>query len=217
MKRKVLTTILVIFLFISCGQAEKEAEIKRIHLEQVQVGKSLIRTELNNSIDVLKKALSESKRELVEIKKFQIGRYRSTREKQIREQKKVISQIETKISKVEKEISFLHLNQTFPFQDSPIQLVQHLFTAAQIEDFNSFRFLCDPYGTSDSNALQTCMIFIFMNEDTFIRDYKMGRIIGEPIISNDQAIVEIAFGASANRLKKIHLVKRMNKWYIKSL
>jgi hypothetical protein len=41
--------------------------------------------------------------------------------------------------------------------------------------------------------------------------------MSEPKIENDRAEVEIAYGPNSDKLEKINLVKRMDKWYIVSI
>ena len=77
--------------------------------------------------------------------------------------------------------------------------------------------MCDPYGEHDADAKSVCLVEMQPSEIQlqFIQNFENGRIIGEPIIQGESANVEIAFGPSTSRLETIHLIKRMDKWYLK--
>jgi hypothetical protein len=47
--------------------------------------------------------------------------------------------------------------------------------------------------------------------------FKNGRIIGEPVITENTAKIEFAYGLSSNKLEKMGMIKRNNLWYLLSL
>ena len=237
MKINYILTIGLIVLTISCGKSKKEIEQEkaqieleqkalaeqkekeRIHLEKIEVGKSKLKMDLTNELDRLKKMLVQEKNNLTEINKFQLGRSSSTKEKQLAEQNKKINQLNVYIRKLEKEISLTNLRETFDFQDTPERLVNYIFQSAKSRDFSKLRNICDPYGENDGDARGICLVEMQPTEmqNQFVVAFENGRIMGEPKIENETAEIEIAFGPSSNRLEKINLVKRMDKWYIGSL
>lgn len=236
MKLKYLLILTLFTITISCGESTREmeqrkAEIEnakkataeakekeRIHLEKIEVGKSKLKIELNNEIDRLKQRLKDANDKYNEINKFQFGRSNSTKQNQLIEQSKTVNYISTYISKLENQVSLINLRESFEFQNSPEAVVKHVFQAAQSKDFKKLRHLCDPYGENDKDVGIFRLIEMAPEDiqNEFIDEFQNGRIIGEPIIENEKAIVEIAFGPSSNKLEKVNLVKRMDKWYLSS-
>lgn len=237
MKKNYILIIGLLLITISCGKSKKEIEQEkakieiqqkvlaekkeqeRIHLEKIEVGKSILKTHFSNELERLKIVLKEQEKKLAEIKEFHFGRASSTKEKQLNEQNIRIGQIQSYISKIEKEISLTNLRETFDFQDSPKGVINYLFESAKNNDFEKLRHLCDPYGENDGESRGICFIATQPSEmqNHFVESFKNGRIMSEPKIENDRAEVEIAFGPRSDRLEKINLVKRLDKWYIASL
>ncbi len=215
MKTRSLILVTLLAILISCGNSKEE---QRIHLEKIEVGKELTKIELNNELDRAKKLLDEAEKELDRIKQFQIGRSVETREKQISQQNSQIRIIQQYISSIEKEISLIPLNQTFEFQDSPKALVNYIFSAASSRNFSQLRYLCDPYGEHDSDTNGICRVEMSMKETQkqFISTFQNGRIMGKPLVYGIHADIEIAIGSNSDRLEKITLVKREDKWYLSS-
>ena len=236
MKINYILTIGIIFLTISCGKSKKEIEQEkaqielkqkalaeqkekeRIHLEKIEVGKAKLKMELTKELDRLKNLLEQEKNKLVEINQFHLGRTNSTKQSQLNEQNIKIQRISNYISKIEKEITLTNLRETFEFQNTPEGVIKYIFDAAKTKDFTKLRNLCDPYGENDGDTRSICLVEMqpIEMQNRFIESFKNGRIIGDPKIENDIAEIEIAFGPSSNRLEKIKLIKRMDKWYIGS-
>ncbi|MAY22907.1 MAG: hypothetical protein CMC74_09020 [Flavobacteriaceae bacterium] len=206
--------ILLIAITLSCGNSKEQ---EQLHLQKVEVGKSRLKTDLTNHLEELKEQLNLEKRELNQIKEFQFGRSSSTKAEQLQAQNKIIGELTQYISKVEEEIALTNLRETFDFQDTPEGLINYIFQAAKTREFNKLRNLCDPYGEHDADAKSVCLVEMQPSEIQlqFIQNFENGRIIGEPIIQGESANVEIAFGPSTSRLETIHLIKRMDKWYLK--
>ncbi|MBJ6369469.1 hypothetical protein [Snuella sedimenti] len=236
MKINYILTIGLIILTISCGKSKKEIEQEkaqieleqkalaerkekeRIHLEKIEVGKSKLKMELTNELDRLKKMLVQEKNNLNEINKFQLGRLSSTKEKQLTEQNQKINILNDYIRKLEKEISLTSLRETFDFQDTPEGVVNYIFQSAKSKDFSKLRNLCDPYGENDADTRRICLVEMQPTEmqNRFVESFENGRIMGNPKIENETAEIEIAFGQYSDKLEKIKLIKRMDKWYIGS-
>ena len=101
--------IIITSLLIACTNNEEE---KRIHLEKIEVGKSLKVDYLNDHLETLKEELRNAKQEYNQINEFQIGRSYSTKRKQLFDQEEIIGRIENSIQKTEKEISLTGLFQS---------------------------------------------------------------------------------------------------------
>lgn len=202
----------------STAKAE-QIERERIHQEKIEVGKSIKKNKLTKILSELNTQLQNEKRELSRINEFEFGRARSTKDRQLSDQKEKINDIESFITKVEKELAMTSLFNSFEFQQTPNGTIEHIFTSAQNNELGKMRHLLDPYGEYDSEAMDICLVEMLPSEgqEKWREAFKNGRVMGEPEMNGDKAIIEIAYGPSSNRLAKINLVQRMDKWYILSL
>ena len=194
-------------------------ENQRIHEEKIEVGKELTRTKLQSILESLNKAIRKENGELAEIQEFQLLRSSSTKRKQVRSQTDKINELKQFKSRLEKEIALTHLHESYDFQKSPEGTVKHLFDAAKNKDFSKLRHLKDPYGEYDGNVLELCLIEIEPEDaqSNWISFFENGRLMGEPVINDKNAEIEIAIGRNSDRLERMNLVKRMDKWYLISL
>lgn len=231
MKPNYILILLMLSLAISCGESQQEveqekAEIElqqkelaakkereRIHLEKIEVGESLRKTTLLDEVERYKRMLQEEEQKLQKINEFEFFRTSAEKEEQLRLQNQKIRVLRDYITRYKNEIAYTSLRETFDFQDTPEGVVKHIFESAKNYDFTKFRHICDPY----DGTIGISFIGIMSTEvqTQFVNDYKNGRIIGGSKIEGDLAKVEVAVGAWGNRLEKIDLVKRMDKWYIK--
>jgi hypothetical protein len=106
--------------------------------------------------------------------------------------------------------------QSFEFQNTPEGTIEQIFQAAKTEDYSKMRYLLDSYGEYDNDAFSICMIEMLPSESQkeMAEQFKNGRIMNNISTNDSTAIIEIAFGPSSNKLEQMHLVKRLNKWYI---
>ena len=200
----------------SLARVAEQMETERIHLEKIEVGKSINKTKLSNILDEVKSQLLTAKRKLDRINEFQLGRSMSTKQQQLSDQQGKINELESFISNVEKEISLTNLFNSFDFQLTPEGTVEHIFSSAKNNDLTKMRHLLDPYGEYDVDAQQICLVEMFPSDgqNEWRKEFANGRIMGVPIIEGDKAEIEIAIGNSSNRLEKIKLVQRKDKWYV---
>ncbi|WP_319229445.1 DUF4878 domain-containing protein [Draconibacterium orientale] len=212
--KKILFAIIAIVTLCYCNS--NQAEIERIHKEKIEVGKSLKITKLNNILKPLEENLSSQKQKLAKINEWQLGRTQTEKETQLAEQKQLISQIEFMKSRIENEIALSNMFQSFEFQNTPEGTIEQIFQAAKTEDYSKMRYLLDPYGEYDNDAFSICMIEMLPSESQkeMAEQFKNGRIMNNISTNDSTAIIEIAFGPSSNKLEQMHLVKRLNKWYI---
>tara|TARA_R110000796_G_scaffold159169_3_gene275780 strand:- start:28868 stop:29602 length:735 start_codon:yes stop_codon:yes gene_type:complete len=243
MKNYIYLTICILFLTISCGPskselAEKEksisdslemvrqqvelekkrVELERIHLENVEVGKSIKATKLNEILDGLKLNLTTAERNLEEINKFQIGRSQQEKNAQVKRETLQINRLRSMIQRVQKEVSLTKLFNSFEFQETPQGVVNHIFQSAKDKSYDKMRHLIDPYGEFDTDAFQLCYIEMYGEEgqQEWSEAFENGRIMGDPIYNEDKCTIEIAYGLSSDKLETINLVKRLNRWYMTS-
>ncbi|MDB4303753.1 hypothetical protein N9934_03075, partial [Desulfosarcina sp.] len=140
----------------------------------------------------------------------------ATKNQQISNQYDKITEIEKFIPKVESEIAMTNLFNSFEFQATPTGTIEYLFMSAKTKDYTKVRFLLDPYGEFNDDAMGLCLVDMYPSEaqNEWNNEFKNGRIIGDPIIKDEIAEIEIAIGPESDELEKINLVKRMKKWYI---
>ena len=193
-------------------------EEQRIHNEKIEVGKSIKRTRLTNVLDELKKDLSKEKQRLDDIYDFQIGRSVSTKQRQLREQRDEIRELEGFITRLEKEISYTHLHESYDFQNTPLGTVEHLISAARTSDYSKLRNLIDPYGEFEQNVIKISLIEVLSEEmkQEWNSQFLNARIMGSPKIKDNTAQIEVAVGPESDRLETFNLIQRQNKWYILS-
>ena len=193
-------------------------EQERIHQEKIEVGKNLKRNKLENLKSTIEENLKREKEELEEIRKFQVGRSSETKHKQIAEQSNDIMEIERYLKTLDAEIAKTALFKSFPFQSTPEGVVEHVLMAADSADFSKLKFLVDPYGEFDSDVFSFMLIETLPKEgqEEFVKNFENARIMGEPKLDEDSAEMEVAIGPSSNRLEKVQLVKRKDRWYLLS-
>lgn len=204
------------FIQDSIKKAEELAELKRVHLEMIEVGKDIKRNKFENIKKELEADLDKANKKLEEIEEWKLGRPPSERQNQIRDQQLKINEIERDIRRVEKEISLTHLFESFEFQESPSNTVKHIFESAKNRDFSKMRHLIDPYGEFDKEAMWICLVEMFPLEaqDDWANQFKNGRIMSKPVFDDEYCTIEIAIGSNSDKLEKIKLVKRWYRWYV---
>ena len=134
------------------------------------------------------------------------------------EQQKKIFILKRYISRIEGEISLVHLHKTFDFQDTPKGLVRYIFKAARERNYKNLRYLVDPYADGDNEAFGLCLVAMQPKEmqENFVVNFQNARIMGGPKINSGRVTLEIAIGPGSSRLIDVDLVKRRDKWYLLS-
>ncbi|WP_130735478.1 hypothetical protein [Flavobacterium sp. J27] len=195
---------------------EKKNELNKIHEQKLQVGLNKRRQKLNEYLDNAKNELKKAKEHLNSVNSFKLGRLKSTKEKQVFEASKKIYDIEKSIDGLENALSELELRQTFAFQDNPKSLIEYLFKSFKNKDFKNIKFLVDPYAENSNKVEYIYLLKYFpgTEQDKFLNEVSNCRVMGAPIIDNDKAAIEFAYGESSNKLAKMTFIKRMDKWYI---
>ncbi|WP_423818782.1 hypothetical protein V5739_14635 [Salinimicrobium sp. TIG7-5_MAKvit] len=188
----------------------------RIHREKIEVGNEKLKMAFNTHIESIEEELKQAKAELEEIEDFEIGRSQATKDAQLEKQHEKIEFFKESISHLKSEYVKIPLHKRFDFQKNPKAVVEQLFEGFKDEDFENFRYLGDPYGEFDEEILWLTNIKALpqLYREDFLSEFKNSRIMGEPIIKNNKASIEVALGPSSNRLEIINLVKRLDSWYL---
>ena len=230
MNKNYILALIIILTLTSCGKSEKEIKIEneklelkikteKIHEQKVNVGKRKKITELTMQLQSLPEALKKAQENIQKIQRFQIGRIRSTKDKQLKKAYELLSETRDYGEKLKNEIAELEYLKTFNFQKDPESVMKYIFESAKKGNFKDFRNLCDPYGENDGDVKSICYAEILSEKrKKELQDmFKNGRIIGETVITVNTAKIEFAYGLSSNKLEKMGMIKRNNLWYLSSL
>jgi hypothetical protein len=229
MNKNYILALIIILTLTSCGKSEKEIKIEKeklelkiktekIHEQKVNVGKRKKITELTMQLQSLPEALKKAQEYIENIQRFQIGRAQSTKDRQLKKAYELLSETRDYGEKLKTEIAQLEYLKTFDFQKNPESVMKYIFESAKKGDFKDFRNLCDPYGENDRDVSSICYAEILSEKrKKELQDmFKNGRIIGEPVITENTAKIEFAYGLSSNKLEKMGMIKRNNLWYLSS-
>jgi|TARA_B110000116_G_C16648432_1_gene496169 hypothetical protein len=229
MNKNYILALIIILTLTSCGKSEKEIKIEKeklelkiktekIHEQKVNVGKRKKITELTMQLQSLPEALKKAQENIENIQRFQIGRAQSTKDRQLKKAYELLSETRDYGEKLKTEIAQLEYLKTFDFQKNPESVMKYIFESAKKGDFKDFRNLCDPYGENDRDVSSICYAEILSEKrKKELQDmFKNGRIIGEPVITENTAKIEFAYGLSSNKLEKMGMIKRNNLWYLSS-
>ena len=242
MKRNYILALITIFILNSCGkskeeialekakielektklelnnkiQEEENSKVLKIHEQKSNVGKRKKITELNLQLQNFPEAMRKAQENIKNIEQFQIGRAKSTKQKQLKEAYKQLREIRDYGEKLKNEIAQMEYTKTFDFQKNPVSVMKYIFDSAKKGDFSNFRHLCDPYGENDRDVNRICNAEMLSEKrkQELKSAFENGRIIGEVKIEGNKAKVEFAYGMSANRLEEMGFIKRNKLWYL---
>ncbi len=180
----------------------------RIHQEKIEVGVEKLKMIFNNQIAQHKKAIEKADQSYKEIDAFEIGRSQETKDKQLLEHFEMVKRYRETVENLQMEYVEIPLHKTYEFQNSPKEVIKHIFYGLEKRDFDKFKHLYDPYLEGNEMALWLCNIKALpeYKKDEFYKDFQNPRIMGEPVLDGNKAIIEIAIGPSSDKLEKIELV-----------
>jgi hypothetical protein len=138
----------------------------------------------------------------------------NSNEKPIHSQKEESSQTITK-----REVLNEELSEQYNFQSDPKAVVEEVFNAANTKDYSNLALMLDPQGQSDDPTTNICNVGKATKEREleFIEYFKLGRVIGEPVINGNTAEVQIKFGPDGTKDETFFLVQRNGLWYLGSI
>lgn len=100
-------------------------------------------------------------------------------------------------------------------QSTPSMTVEAIFAAAKGGDPKLLADLCDPQEQGDIETRRICDYANGFDPDgEFPMFWGSGKIDGEPMVSESNALVPILFGPRGDRRDTLELVKRGEKWYL---
>jgi|GEM_PF-1609953 len=198
---------------------EKQAELNEIHEQKVNVGKRKKIADLNLQLQKIPGLIEEAEDKITQLNKFKLGRLPETKKEQLKEARKLLSDLRVYREKIPNEIAQLEYHETFDFQKDPASVMNYIFESSIAGDFSNFRNLGDPYGENDGDVDNICYAEMMTKtqQKEFFKVFVNGRVMGEAQINGDQAVVEFAFGEfSGNRLEQMNMVNRNGYWYLSS-
>ncbi len=102
--------------------------------------------------------------------------------------------------------------------DKPEKVVEDIFYAAKAGRMASLPALCNPDGSGDKDTKDICGIGTATDEklSEFRKEFRNGKIVGEPVIKGDTAKVKFKFGADGNKDEEFELKLVKGRWYLQS-
>lgn len=100
-------------------------------------------------------------------------------------------------------------------QASPRSVAETIFNAAKNGSYDGLPALIDTDADSDSKMIAQAATDKKVQEE-FKTYFKNGKVVGEPVINDDKASVNILFGPEGEKEETFEMVKRDGKWYLQS-
>ncbi len=100
-------------------------------------------------------------------------------------------------------------------QASPRAVAETIFNAAKNGSCEGLPALIDTNADGDSKMIAQAATDKKIQEE-FKTYFKKGKVVGEPVINEDKASVNILFGPDGNKEETFEMVKKDGKWYLQS-
>ncbi len=209
--------LFLISALLACNSGPSTEELKA-HETMLQVGKEKKRIALQNMIDQIDQSLEQGHNQLSELQQFRFLRSPETKMAQVMHQLEEIGQIEQYKRALQNELAMIPVTKTYPCQDRPQDLMDYIFTSMSDDNLETLKYLIDPYGEHDEKLTAFLVVHLLpSNLRTGFTQSLKARVMPEPQIGGASAIYEIAVGPGQDRLEKVLLVKRMDKWYLQDI
>lgn len=103
-------------------------------------------------------------------------------------------------------------------QSDPKWVMSQVFKAAKSNNMGLISNLCDPLGQGNADAKSLCELSAAPPniKQEFINNFKLGQVVGKPVILGDKATVTFMWGPQGNKPKTMKMVNRKGKWYLSS-
>lgn len=97
----------------------------------------------------------------------------------------------------------------------PKSVVEAIFYAARSGDASHLPTLCDPRGEANASAKRVCQVAPGQPQwESFVRHFARGRVIGEPRVSGDSALLNFSYGPDGTVPETMELVRRDGRWHL---
>ena len=102
-------------------------------------------------------------------------------------------------------------------QSTPQSVAEIMFASARTGKYDILKNLCSSDIDTDSDSKKVCEVSgDAALQQNFSEYFTKGKIIGEPTIDGNKAVVKILFGPDGNREESLNLVKKDGKWFLAS-
>ena len=219
MKKITMMVLMAMSSAITYSQDQKLSD--REHTQKID---QVLQIRKLNTQETLTKSLQweiDADKAIQKAESFQLGRLLSQKEKDIEDAKQQKENIVEYRYLLKKELTILNKFKYFDFQKTPKGVIEYIIKSAQEHNFENFRYLCDPYKEGVDNVTALCNMQIiseaaFFQEEyrKFLDGYQNARVMGEPVIQGNRAVIEIATGMASNKLVKTLLINRNGYWYL---
>jgi hypothetical protein len=100
---------------------------------------------------------------------------------------------------------------------NPKTVLASVFHAARTGDADHLESLCDPQGEGNEHTKRICRVRKGGPDwDSFRKNFRAGRLNGEPRITDDIAVVMFIYGPKGKQTETMKLVRRGDKWFLHS-
>jgi len=100
-------------------------------------------------------------------------------------------------------------------QSTPGAVAETIFDAAKSGKYDGLPALIDADADGDSKRIASVATDPATQVE-FKKYFEKGKVNGEPLIDGDKASVKILFGPDGDKEETFEMVKKDNKWYLKS-
>ena len=103
-------------------------------------------------------------------------------------------------------------------QSTPTGAANMIFDAAKSGDYSQLKNLCDASLTSDGDSRKVCELADGDEKmkSSFKEYFSTGKVVGEPVITGEEAKVKITFGPDGTKEEELNMQKKDGKWYLYS-
>ncbi|MBK8611615.1 MAG: hypothetical protein IPL84_17170 [Chitinophagaceae bacterium] len=103
-------------------------------------------------------------------------------------------------------------------QSSPTAVAKIIFNAASSGNYEPLKQICDPNIDTDGDSKRVCAIADAdkISQENFAAYFSTGKIIGDPLIKDNFAKVDILFGPDGKKPESLMMARKDNKWYLVS-
>ena len=101
-------------------------------------------------------------------------------------------------------------------QTNPAWVIEQIFEAAKTGDYTVLNTICDTVADIDGDTKRICAVGTSSDENKkqFSIYFKLGKIVGETVISGNEAKVPITFGPNGDKTETMNLIKRGDNWFL---
>ena len=103
-------------------------------------------------------------------------------------------------------------------QSTPKGVAEIIFSAARSGDYSQLKDLCDASLEADGDSKHICDVSSGDDKlkTSFKEYFEKGKVVGEAVIEDDKAKIDITFGPDGTKAETFNMAKKDGKWYMVS-